>query len=197
MTFRDSSQPVPHGWLGFELSVLRRLDFDSVAIPYGGEPDLGVHLKRWGKRVAINDQAQWAWTKATARISNNTEQLGAEALQLVLEDAYVPGYKLRNPALREWFSEPEAWWFDNVRANIERLEDPHQRALALTLGMSVGDYARSFTEETGELRQPLSRVLRRLQEMEPPPVNNNHLNLSLNLEARDFLAEQEVESTLR
>ena len=42
----------------------------------------------------------------------------------MLEDAYVPRYQLQNPALRNWFNETDAWWFDNVRQNIERLSSP-------------------------------------------------------------------------
>ena len=49
------------GWLGFELSVLHRLKFKSVALPLAGEPGLGLYLKRWNARVAANDPAQWAW----------------------------------------------------------------------------------------------------------------------------------------
>ena len=48
--------------------------------------------------------------------------------------------KLDNVALVKWFNESDSWWFDNVRFNAEKLEDPHKRALALTLGMMVGDY---------------------------------------------------------
>ena len=36
-------------WLGFELSVLRRLDFHSIAIPFAGQPDLGWYLKILGQ----------------------------------------------------------------------------------------------------------------------------------------------------
>jgi len=32
-----------NGWLNFELSVLRRLKFASVAFPFTGEPELGLH----------------------------------------------------------------------------------------------------------------------------------------------------------
>src|ERR1051325_9405949 len=38
------------GWLGFELNVLRRLKFGSVALPLTGEPHLGQYLKRWDAR---------------------------------------------------------------------------------------------------------------------------------------------------
>jgi hypothetical protein len=181
---------IPNGWLAFELGVLRRLKFKSISLAFTGEPDLGVYLKRWGARVATNDLAQWAATKAAAFVENNTEQLSEEDVSLVLEDAYVPRHKLDNPALRKWFNETDAWWFDNVRRNIEKLDSPAERALALACGMTVGDYALSFDEETREFRQPLSQVFRRSWQSQAPPVNNSERNTSDNREARDFIAEQ-------
>lgn len=184
---------IPSGWLAFELSILRRLKFRSVANPFAGEPDLDVYLKRWELRVATNDAARWAWIKSVARVENNTERLSADEVETVLEDAYVPHHKLRNPTLRRWFSETDAWWFDNVRENALKLEGEIKPALALSLGMMVGDYVLSFDEETREFRQPLSRVFRRLWESAPAPVNNSQKNTSTNKEARDFLAEQHAD----
>jgi hypothetical protein len=185
-----SNGTMPNGWLAFELGVMRRLKFKSVAFAFTGEPDLGVYLKRWGVRVAANDLAQWSATKALAFIENNTEQLSEEDVATVLEDAYVPRHKLYNPSLRKWFNETDAWWFDNVRENAEKLESPTARALAFCLAMTVGDYALSFDEETREFRQPLSQVFRRAWASQPAPVNNSQRNTSENREAREFVAEQ-------
>jgi len=179
------------GWLGFELSVLHRLKFKSVALPLAGEPGLGLYLKRWNTRVAANDPAQWAWIKSQAFIENNCESLTEADLEIVLDDAYVPRNYFRNPTLLTWFNETDAWWFDNVRANAERLSSPYKRALALALGMGVGDYVFSFNLDTRDLRQPLSlsNVFRRVWHTIMPPVNNLRKNSSSNQSARSFLAE--------
>jgi hypothetical protein len=187
----DYSSSIPRGWLAFELSVLRRLRFRSLVNPFAGEPDLEAHVKRWGVRVATNDAARASWIKGIARVENNVQSLNADDLEILLEDVYVPRYKLRNAALRRWFSETDAWWFDNLRENAERLDGEIKQSLALNLGMLVGDYALSFDEETRELRQPLSRVLRRLHEMLPPPFDNGQRNTSRNKDARQFVAEQQ------
>jgi hypothetical protein len=184
---------VNNGWLAFELSVLRRMKFRSVALPFTGEPELGVYLKRWGMVVAANDESRWSHTKARAFIENNTERLSELDVETALEDAYVPNHKLNNTALRRWFGESDAWWFENVKENIEALESETSRALALSLGMMVGDYALSFDEETRELRQPFSKVFYRLWKNAPAPVDNGHPNSSSNRPARDFLAEQRAE----
>lgn len=184
---------VPNGWLAFELSVLRRLKFRSSALAFAGEPDLGLYLKHWGVRVVSNDLALWATTKGKAYVENNTEQLVEADVELALEDAYVPRHKLQNAALRRWFNETDAWWFDNVRQNVEKIESPFARALALSLGMEVGDYVLSFDEETRELRQPLSQVFRRVWQMQAPPVDNKQRNESFNQDARRFIAEQQTD----
>jgi hypothetical protein len=179
------------GWLGFELSVLHRLKFKSVALPLAGEPNLGLYLKRWDARVAANDPAQWAWIKSQAFIENNCERLTETDLEILLDDAYVPRSYFRNPTLLAWFNETDAWWFDNLRANAELLSSPYKRALALTLGMAVGDYVFSFNLDTRDLRQPLSlsNVFRRVWHTLMPPVNNLRPNTSSNKPARTFLAE--------
>jgi hypothetical protein len=179
------------GWLGFELNVLRRLKFNSVALPLAGEPHLGHYLKRWQARIAVNDPAQWSWIKSQAFIENNSESLTEQDVELLLDDAYVPRKYFRNPGLLTWFNETDAWWFDNVRGNADRLNAPFKRALALAAGMSVGDYVFSFNLDTRDLRQPLSlsNVFRRLLKTLPAPIDNRRNNLSSNKSAKAFLAE--------
>jgi hypothetical protein len=176
-------------WLAFELNVLRRLKFGSTAMPFTSTPALGSYLKRWDIRVQANDPLQSAWTRGTAFIPNNSEKLTADDVNAVLEDAYVPKYKLLNPSLRDWFTETDSWWFDNVRQNIEQLQTPVLRALAASLAMATGDYVLSFTEDTRELRQPLSNVFRRLWTLQPEPYNNGRNNTCHNRAVNDFIAE--------
>ena len=183
----------PRSWLAFELNVLRRLKFGSAALPFTNEPLLGAYLKRWGIRVVANDPLQSSWTKAVALILNNGEKLSAEDVNVVLEDAYVPGYRLQNPSLRHWFNETDSWWFDNVRKKIDRLQTPVARSMASATAMAVGDYVLSFTPDTLELRQPLSNVFRRLWTLQPEPVNNGQNNTCSNKTPDEFLAESRVD----
>jgi len=182
-----------NGWLAFELNVLRRLKFKSVALPLSGEPHLGMQLKRWGVRVAANDPFIWAFTKATALIENPSLRLEEADFEVVLEDAYAPREKLDNSALSKWFNETDAWWFDNVRFNAERLEQPHKRATALTLGMMVGDYVLSFDKQTLQMREPLSlpKVFREMEGLLPQPYDNSFINRSSNRDLRSFVAERQ------
>ncbi len=183
----------PNGWLAFELGVLRRLKFNSVALPLTGEPHLSVQLKRWRVRVAANDPMIWAYTKAVALVENADEKLTEDEIASVLQDAYVPRDKLDNPSLAKWFNESDAWWLDNLRFNAERFESEFKRAIALTLGMMVGDYVLSFDKDTQLLREPLSlsKVFRQMAELLPYPHDNSLLNKSTNQNLRDFVAERQ------
>ena len=192
MTY-NNNETFANGWLAFELNVLRRIKFASVAIPLTGEPDLGVQLKRWGVRVASNDPFIWSFTKATALVENSSVRLNEDDFNVVLEEAYAPRDRLDNVALAKWFNETDAWWFDNVRFNAERLDNPHKRALALTAGMMVGDYVLSFDKETWQMREPLSlpNVFRQMLDLLPDPYDNSLRNVSTNQDARSFLAERQ------
>ena len=180
-----------NGWLSFELGVLRRLKFASVALPFTGEPEMAFHLKSWKVRVGANDPMLWSFTKATALVENHGEQLSDTDVEALLDDAYVPREKLDNPALLKWFNEIDAWWFDNVRFNAEQL-GPFKRALALTVGMMVGDYVLSFNDQTRSLRKPfaLSETFRVMLGSLPTVGDNTLRNRCTNQDVRDFIAER-------
>lgn len=180
---------IPKSWLAFELNVLRRMKFESIALPFSGEPVLGAYLKRSNLRVLANDFLPSAYAKSLAQIQNNGEKLSEAEVALILEDVYVPHYRLQNPALRNWFGETDSWWFDNARRNIEQISSPVKKAIALNIAMNVGDYALSFIEDTLELRQPLSHVFKRLWSVQPEPFNNGQNNNCSHKNAIDFTAE--------
>jgi hypothetical protein len=183
----------PRSWLAFDMNVLRRMTFTSVALPFTDQPALGGYLKRWDVRVAANDPSQSGWARAFAQIGSSGELLSADDVNLVLEDAYVPGYRLKNPSLTSWFSETDSWWFDNVRSRIDNLSTPLARAVASSIAMAAGDYVLSFTDQTRELRQPLSNVFRRLWSVQPTGYNNRQNNSCQNVNADAFISETFVD----
>lgn len=179
----------PSGWLAFELSILHRLTFTSAALPFTGDPAIGGFLKRRGVRVTANDILQADWHRSLAAIQNSSEKLSDDDVNLILDDVYVPGYKLANPSLRNWFSEIDAWWFDNIRGNLDLLGSPVKFAIAVSLVVAVGDYVRSFTDETLELRQPLSNAFRRLWMDLSEPVMGGDGHSCQNKTPDTFIAE--------
>jgi hypothetical protein len=177
-------------WLGFDLSVLRRLKFNSIAIPFAGQPDLGWYLKFWGKQVLDNDLCQWAWWVSRALVENPGEHLTEEDVSLALGEAYVPHRRLHNPVLGQVMSEMDAVWFDNLWLNVQQIENEHRRALAIMLALGVGDYVFSFAPEnpeTMDLRRPLSEVFLALWRNQRQVVDNGKENYSVNRDAHEFI----------
>lgn len=164
-------------------------------LPFTPDPALGAYLKRWNVRVSANDSMQSSWIRAVSQIANNTEKLSADDVNIVLEDAYVPGYRLNNQGLTQWFAETDAWWFDNVRQRIDLLQSPVARALASNIAMAAGQYVMSFAEDTRELRQPLSHAFRRIWTIQPEPFNNGLNNVCQNKRPDDFVVDSLTDET--
>lgn len=180
-------------WLGFELSVIRRIKFNSIAIPFAGQPDLDWYLKFWHKQVMDNDVCQWSWWTARALVENQGAQLSDEDVDQILQDAYVPRRQMSNPALGKTMGEMDAWWFDNVWNNIQEIGDEHRRALAYHHALAVGDYVHSFTPETAHLKRPLSQVFDTLVRTQRKIFDNGHNNAATNLEATDFIRQTKAD----
>lgn len=183
-------------WLAFELSVLRRLQFRSVALPWMGAPACAAQLKRWGVRVHVNGEREREYVSAIAHVENNTVRLTHDDIATLTADAYVPGHTLRFPELRASFNEPEAWWFDNLRPRIAQLPSRTHRAIALDLCLRTADYALSFDDTTRHLRQSLTAVLHRLWHETPPPFDNGQPNSAQMSNVSRFLADQHVDLAL-
>ena len=59
MSFTSST--TPDGWLGFELGVLRRLKFTSVAVPFTGEPEIESGIFVVDKQVCWDELCLTDW----------------------------------------------------------------------------------------------------------------------------------------
>ena len=178
--------------LGFEASVLSQIEFRSVAIPFSGSSKVALYLKAWGKLILANDQRAWAAAVAHSMVQARVP-LGEDHIARVLHDVYVPGARLNNAGLRRWFGETDAWWMDNLRQNIESLEDESLRAQALTIGLQAGDYALSFDDQTRDLRMPLTTVYWRLAgRAVAGPATNPH-SQSFNLPAEEFIKQSRTD----
>lgn len=174
--------------LGFQASVLRQIEFRSIAIPSWSESRLDWYLKTWGKLIYANDARAWASAVARARVEPG-DPLSEEIIARVLHDVYVPGVKLANPALSRWFGETDAWWMDNLHRNIDALEDASARARALTIGLHTGDYALSFNDETRELRRPLTTIFWRIAGREFAGAPAHPHNRTFNQPVEEFIKQ--------
>lgn len=178
--------------LGFQASVLRQLEFKSIAMPLCGWGRLVSYLKTWGKVIQANDPRAWAAAAARAAIEVS-EPLTAEQIGALLEDVYVPGFRLRNPELRRWFGEADSWWLDNLRQRISALTDDLLAAHAIVLGIQSGDYARSFSDDTLDLKRPLTSVFRQLASARIDSMPAHPWNQATNLPVVEFIRAKQAD----
>ncbi len=178
--------------LGFQASVLRQMEFRSIAVGLCGWARMEWYLKAWNKLIFSNDPRKWAASVSRAMIEARTPILEDQVASL-LRDVYIPGNRLTNAGLLQWFSETDAWWMDNLRRNIESVEDEVLRAQAIHLGLQVGDYALSFDDRTRELRRPLATVFWRLagRAMSGPPGQAH--SRSYNLPVEEFARQSRAD----
>jgi hypothetical protein len=180
------SRQNPKSTVGFEVSVLRQLEFRSALIPYCGSSRVAWYLSGWGKIVHANDPSEWAAAAGRSLIEVG-QGLTPEEIELLLTDVYVPMAPLSNAAIRRWFGESDAVWLDNLRRRIELIPGELARAEALVLGIRTGDYALSFQGATLGLKKPLSHVLRRMASGGFPRPRAHPLSRGHNLDALDFI----------
>jgi hypothetical protein len=186
---RAATEPLIRRWLGFELNILRRLKFSTIAIPFAGSPDLDWYLKFWGKQVYSNDICKWAAAMSRAYVENRNILLSEEDVAMLMNEAAAPhgqpGYQLIDDRL----SEADAIWLSNLRPAIGKLHTPYRQALAVSHALRVGEYALSFQPHTSHLRRPLSDVFLQFWRSQRQVFDNGKDNRSFNLDASYFLRQ--------
>lgn len=172
-----------HGprYLAFELGVLRRLAFSSVAIPFAGRPELAWYLKLWRKRVFVNDAAQWAWWSGRALVENDAERLDEETIDVLAAVEAEGDGRLLEP----WLAPEDSAWFSALRARIESLEPAARRALAVRAALGTLDYACDVP--AASRARALGPVFADLARSELPPVDNGAQNLATNVDGEGFI----------
>lgn len=188
-----SSIPRTRRWLGFELSILRRLKFDSIAIPFSGRPALEWHMAYWGRQVLTNDIAQWANFEARAMLDNDRARPSDLDIDPLLHDVDIPRLHLVNPSLRRWMSSEDAAWFDRLWQNANQQLPEFHRAMVFKLGLAVGDYVFAFNRDTSKLRRPLSDVFRDLWAREIPPAGAVRRHYAGNMDAQEFIGQVQAD----
>ena len=111
--------------------VLRLLKFETTADPFVGSGCVAYLLKNMGKRVTASDFLNFPTVLATATIKNQDQLLDAAALRRLLErpTPHSPRF-IEKTFSGIFFTRRDLRFLDQVSGNINKLNNPHQRALA-------------------------------------------------------------------
>lgn len=119
-----------HRLLPWIHGVLRGLDFDTAADPFVGSGCVAYLLKTMGKSVMASDFLNFPAVLAAATIANSRHRLDSAALKSLLAVRRNGPHFIEQTFDRIFYAPEDLRFLDRVSANIEKLNYPHQRALA-------------------------------------------------------------------
>ena len=110
--------------------VIRQLDCKTVLDLFSGSGVVSYMLKAEGKQVISNDYMALCTTYTKALVENNGILLPAEVAESLLLTAADSDYFVQKTFKDLYFKDEENILIDNIRANIKRLRNPYERAIA-------------------------------------------------------------------
>lgn len=120
-----------HRLLPWIHSVLNTLDFETAADPFVGSGAVSYLLKAMGKRVIASDFLNFPATLATATIENSRMHLDGPAIKKLLNPVTnAPGF-IESTFSGVFYTRPDLRFLDRISHSIQKLDHPHQQALAL------------------------------------------------------------------
>jgi len=115
----------------FIAEVLAALEFDTVLDAMSGSGVVAYLLKAMGKAVVANDYLEFCWRFAQAGVENPTARLDTDEVEaLCRHDRHADDFIQRTFA-GLYFKPEDSAFLDSLAANVEHLDCPHKRALAL------------------------------------------------------------------
>ena len=119
-----------HRLLPWIHGVLHTLNFETASDPFVGSGCVSYLLKAMGKRVIASDFLNFPSVVASATIANSAQQLDGPAVKRLLSPRSNGPHFIENTFEGIFYSSEDLRFLDRVSANIEKLDHPHQRALA-------------------------------------------------------------------
>src|SRR3984885_8407326 len=119
-----------HRLLPWIHGVLRGLNFETAADPFVGSGCVAYLLKSMGKRVIASDFLNSPAVLAAAPVGNSKHRLDGPAVKSLLAARSNGPHFIERTFDGIFYTPEDLKFLDRVSANTEKLEHPHQRALA-------------------------------------------------------------------
>lgn len=110
--------------------IASQFKFDSAIDLFSGSGIVGYMFKVQGKRVIANDYMAMANVYAKATVENSTARLSADTTHCLLGRAKDNDGFVQRTFKGLYFTDAENRLIDDLRANIKRLRNPYERAIA-------------------------------------------------------------------
>jgi len=109
---------------------IANFDFHSFYDAFGGSNVVGYYMKCKGKKVITNDFLTISHVFAKATIENSTKKLSSKELDFLLHNENSYSF-IQDTFNGIYFNEHENAFLDQVRDNIDKLENPYSRYIGL------------------------------------------------------------------
>lgn len=140
--------------LPFLTKHLKELEFRTALDAFSGSGCVSYRLKQIGATVYSNDFLKFCFHTARATTENNSTILSANDVQKLLKTNKHAGTFIQETYLNLFFEEDDCRFLDNLYANIEELNSPLKKSLALAAASRASMKKRprglfTFTGKTG------------------------------------------------
>jgi DNA adenine methylase len=111
---------------------VKHLEFDSVIDLFSGSGIVGYMFKAQGKKVVSNDHMHMSHTFTKALVENNSVTLDSAKVQVLIAKNEDSDKFVQKTFKGLYFTNMENILIDNIRANIKKLDNEYEAAIAMT-----------------------------------------------------------------
>lgn len=180
--------------------VVARFKPESAIDLFAGSGIVSYMLKAQGIKVVSNDYMWMSTTFTKALVENNESRLDLETAQALLKPAEDNDHFVATKFKRLYYSDDENEIIDNLRANIKKIEDDHERAIAMMalIRACTKKRPRGIFSYTGyryddgraDLRKSMGeQFLEAVELINQAVFDNGHKNESINGDALELETE--------
>ncbi len=112
--------------------VLNEIDFESSADPFSGSASVSYLMKAMGRRVVSSDYLNFSTTIAKAIIENNSINVDSKTINSLLKKNNTSEHFIEKTFSGIFYTHEDLKFLDNTSKNINKLENPHQKAIAMS-----------------------------------------------------------------
>lgn len=112
-------------------NILKEIEFDSFLDVFAGSNVVSYFMKTKGKKVITNDFMSISYYVSKAIIENSKTLLSDSDLRLLLDTSSQESF-ISETFKNLYFSDEENQFLDQVRANIELLDNEFKKAIAIS-----------------------------------------------------------------
>jgi len=112
--------------------VLHELDFETALDPFSGSQSVSYLMKAMGRQVVSSDFLNFSATIGKAIIENSAMNIDLKAISILMQNSQDTQNFIQRTFSGVFFSVDDLRFLDRICANLPRLEEKYQHAVAMS-----------------------------------------------------------------